>query len=212
MFGCTTLQCCRRPFSKAPRRRRQRFGHVWQPKSKSIQNQNKRRFPQTTARRSPPAATRWTIQAPVFASSLPTRTTTRRTTTGLLPRQRPRAVLKGALRVGKVVTAYNHKYAVDCSFEMCAERLLLQKVIHDVESRGRPTLHAVRKAMGKVTVERARADGLWGCSKPCCGCSMALARYDIRVRYYDGTVWSETRSAELQSSKVTVADQRRWSA
>lgn len=92
--------------------------------------------------------------------------------------------------------------AAECSTEMCAERRLLEKVVSDVGRRGRrPTVHSVRKALGVICVERRRADGSLGCSAPCCGCCMALAQYDVRVRFWDGKQWRIERSADLVGSQ-----------
>jgi len=97
-----------------------------------------------------------------------------------------------------------------CTTDMCAERRLLEQVVNEVKGDGRPTTHKVRRALGTISVERVLADGSYGYSAPCFGCCMALAKYDVRVRFWDGTKWCVTRSEDLVGGMVTLADRRRW--
>jgi hypothetical protein len=76
--------------------------------------------------------------------------------------------------------------------------------------RRRPTLHALRKELGVVTVERMLRDGSPGMSKPCLGCMLALAALDIKVRYYDGDKWCVERSRDIETSLITLSDRRKW--
>jgi hypothetical protein len=115
-------------------------------------------------------------------------------------------------KVTVVATCTARDVCATCTTELCAERLLLDGVKRDMLRRGKPaTLHAMRRAIGAIVVERRRRDGTWGCSLPCCACTRALRGMDVRVWYTDRDgVRRCERSGDLQPEMVTLADARRW--
>ena len=105
----------------------------------------------------------------------------------IVPRRLVRKVVVEATSASGICAA--------CTHDMCAERRVLRLAIQRVSRDRRPTLHAVRSAMGGVVcVERVKADGSMGCCKPCLGCQLALRPLDLHVRYVDEDgAWCVTR-------------------
>lgn len=111
----------------------------------------------------------------------------------------------------KVVATSKYGICTTCTCELCAERRLIQKIVHMLTKKRRPTLHDVRSCIGCIYVERERKDGTMGCSKPCVGCSKVIKQFDIPIKFYDtvGNLCVQ-RSCDLESTLITRADQRRW--
>ena len=96
---------------------------------------------------------------------------------------------------------------------LCAERVLLNKVIYNTQKKGKAiNLHNIYKEMNKIEIYRYKKDGSPGCCIPCLGCRHKLRQLGICVTCFniDGQILKTKISDINEKAIITNADKIKW--
>ena len=100
-----------------------------------------------------------------------------------------------------------------CNPKLCAERVLLNKIIINTKKKGKSVnLHNIYKEMNKIEVWRYKRDGTPGSSIPCLGCRIKLNQLNICLFCYNdyGEIIKSNILDLEKKAVVTNADKIKW--